>query len=264
MQQHLRCLVLREEISRPSLGDDDLGARVGEDRGQAFPGIRRIERHVGAAGLEDAEQHDDHVGRSLQTHADQHLGSHAERLQEVSHSVGATIELPVGESLRAMDHRDRIRSAIHLRLDQLVQTHRRIGPGGLVPSDDNLMALRLGHQRQIANAGLEIQRHGFEQDEEVLVETFDGLPIEEILAELRPEANLSAEVRQEELEVESRPAAWDLLEGGDDAWQLETRTRGRQEAQPDRRKRVMAERTLGSECPYNALEWHVLVRQRLE
>ncbi len=45
---------------------------------EALAGIARVQRHVGAAGLEDAEQGHHHVERALDAEPDQHVGSHAQ------------------------------------------------------------------------------------------------------------------------------------------------------------------------------------------
>ena len=55
---------------------------------QALAGVGRIERDVGAAGLEDGEEPDEHRGRALQTQRDAILGLHSERDQVMGEAVG--------------------------------------------------------------------------------------------------------------------------------------------------------------------------------
>ncbi len=52
-----------------------------------------VKRHVGAAGLENREQADDQVERTLEVHADQHLGADAQLAQMPSQAVRPRIEL---------------------------------------------------------------------------------------------------------------------------------------------------------------------------
>ena len=75
-------------------------------------GIGRIERHVGAAGLEDAEQRRPPAPaeRSTQT-ADRQLRPDAELAQAAGQAVGARVELAVGQALaRERPRRRRVRA----------------------------------------------------------------------------------------------------------------------------------------------------------
>ena len=55
--------------------------------------IAGIERQIGAAGLENAEQRDHHLERALDAQSDHHLGADAEALQMMRQLIGAGIEL---------------------------------------------------------------------------------------------------------------------------------------------------------------------------
>ena len=80
----------------------------------------RIERHVGAAGLEDGEQSDHHFGRPLHADTHQYLGPYAQRDQVVGQLIGARVEFGVGELLVLEHQRHRIWAAPDLLLKQLV------------------------------------------------------------------------------------------------------------------------------------------------
>ena len=59
---------------------------------EAVARVARVERQVGAAGLEDAEQADHHLGRALDAQADDGLGADAEALQMMRQPVGTGVE----------------------------------------------------------------------------------------------------------------------------------------------------------------------------
>ena len=69
-------------------------AGVGQHEGEALGGIVRIERQVGAAGLEDAEERDQHVERALDAEAHDGLGADAEPTQMMRELVGAASSSP--------------------------------------------------------------------------------------------------------------------------------------------------------------------------
>ena len=75
----------------------------------------RIERQVGGAGLEDADQADQHLGRALDAEPDHGLGADAERAQMVRQLVGVGVERRVGQRALLEHHRDGVRRAAGLR-----------------------------------------------------------------------------------------------------------------------------------------------------
>ena len=88
-------------------------------------GIVRIERQVGAAGLEDAEQPDHHLGRALDAQRRPRSRADAETAQMMRQPVGAGVELRVAERAVLEHHRDRVRRPRDLRRKQLGQGRRR-------------------------------------------------------------------------------------------------------------------------------------------
>ena len=67
--------------------------RIREHEGQAVLRIARVERQIGAAGLENAEQADQHLQRTLKAQADYHLGPDPATAQMMRQLVGARIKL---------------------------------------------------------------------------------------------------------------------------------------------------------------------------
>ena len=88
-------------------------------------GYCRIERQVGGAGLEDADQPDHHLGRALDQEADHGLGADAEPAQVMRQAVGVGVQRRIAQRAVLEHHRDRIRRARSLRGEQLRQRRRR-------------------------------------------------------------------------------------------------------------------------------------------
>jgi hypothetical protein len=59
--------------------------------------MRRVERHVGSARLEDAEGGDDHRGRPRKAQRHAALAARPERTQAVGELIGTPLELAVAE-----------------------------------------------------------------------------------------------------------------------------------------------------------------------
>jgi hypothetical protein len=88
-------------------------------------GIVRIERQIGAPGLEDAEQPHQHRQRALDAQPHHHLGPDPEPAQVMRQLARARIELAIAQPLILEHHRIRSRRARHLRRKQL----RQVAPG---------------------------------------------------------------------------------------------------------------------------------------
>ena len=73
---------------------------------QPFRRVIGVERQVGGAGLEDAEERDHHVERALDAEPDDGLRAGAERAQMVGELVRADVELAVGQCLVVEHERD--------------------------------------------------------------------------------------------------------------------------------------------------------------
>ena len=95
---------------RSSNGDcvSSSGARgIRQHEGEALGRIVRVERQIGAAGLEDADEADDHLQRALDAQPHHRLGTDAECAQMMRQLARARVELRLGETL---DPRTRRRS----------------------------------------------------------------------------------------------------------------------------------------------------------
>ena len=105
-----------QQVSRNrGFADDDRGRRIIDHEAQALRWIGRIERHVGAAALQHAQQRDDRRRGALQADPHAHLRADALPAQVPSQPVGGLIQLSIGQSLVGVRHGDRVR-----RLSRLV------------------------------------------------------------------------------------------------------------------------------------------------
>ncbi|VWC46217.1 hypothetical protein BAR24066_07384 [Burkholderia arboris] len=110
-----------KRLASDRIDEHDGGCGVGEDMREARAGIGGIERHVGAAGLEDAEQRDDHRRAAVEADGDRRIGGDVEFDQVTREPVGARIEFGIGEALAAGDQRGGIGRTPNLRLEQPMQ-----------------------------------------------------------------------------------------------------------------------------------------------
>ena len=105
-------------------GEQEGGAAVRAHEGDALLRIGGIDRHVGGAGLEHAQEGHHQIRRALQEQGDAIPRPHAAGLEVVSQPVGLELELAVGESLAggAGGHRQsrRVGCAVHLGLEAAV------------------------------------------------------------------------------------------------------------------------------------------------
>ncbi len=109
----------RQLREQPLLRQQHRGARLLDHQGEALLRIARVERHVRASGLEDAEQADDHLERALDAQSHPDLGADALRDQVAGELVGARVELAIGQPLFLADDGDRRRRARALLLEEL-------------------------------------------------------------------------------------------------------------------------------------------------
>ncbi len=95
--------------------------RVLADERHALGRKRRIDRHVRAARLEDAQDADDELGRALEHQADRDVGADALRDEALGEGVRPALERLIRKRLVFKDHRRCPRCALCLLRDHLVQ-----------------------------------------------------------------------------------------------------------------------------------------------
>ena len=112
-----RCTGQRSAQCR--LGEQNRRARILQHEGQTVGRVGRIKRQIGAAGLEDANEPDQHLQRALDAQPNHHLRSNPEAAQMMRQLVGAGIERRIAQALLAEHHRDRLGTARRLGREQL-------------------------------------------------------------------------------------------------------------------------------------------------
>ena len=157
-------LLRRQTMSQPVLRDQHAHGSVFDHSSQAFSGIGGVQRNVGPARLENAEQRHHHVQRALGEEPDEHIRADPEPPQMVRESVGAPVELAVGQVPLVDDHGHAVGRALSLRFDQLVKTSiLRVRHGGVIPIHHELLLLGAGEQRQRGNTLVRLADDPFQQ-----------------------------------------------------------------------------------------------------
>ncbi len=153
---------LRQQRAR---GDEHARARVLQHGHEALAGVRRVQRHVRAAGLEDGDEGDNQFQRAVHAQRHARVGGHTQAAQMPRELVGARVELPVGELRVAELDGDLVGEAGHHLSEDLGQggATRVLGGGG-VPLHQHPLA-HLGRQRgpggvALHGAGLRLLARG--------------------------------------------------------------------------------------------------------
>ena len=95
--------------------------------------------------------------------------------------VGADVEFPVGQSLIFKHHRHRLRRALHLLFEQLVDTFVPwIFPLRPVPFYQDLLPLGVAQQRRLRNLTIGLRQQGLQQRLEVTGHLLDRGTIEQV------------------------------------------------------------------------------------
>ena len=105
------------DASKDCCGQQHRHLRVVERQTQAFGRVGRIERHIGCAGLLDAEQADHHVERTFDKDADTLSAAHTAMLEIVCNLVGAAIQFAIAEWLTFKHASHSLRRAFGLLLE---------------------------------------------------------------------------------------------------------------------------------------------------
>ncbi len=195
----------RQQAKETGLGEDhrlaSAGERVEDHQLEAGWGIGGIEGHVSSARLEDGEHAHHHAGGALDAEPHPGLRPDPQVPQLQRHPVGALVQLSVAQALVAEDHGGRVRGALHLPLEQLVDTSlRRVGGGAVVPFA-SLVALGLAQEGQVEHAA---PGRGHAAQEALVVgeQALDGGGIEQVGRVLDDPQNARSGVRQVQGEVE--------------------------------------------------------------
>ena len=105
--------------------EHDARPRILEHHRNSIAGVGRIERHVGAPGLQYSEESYHCFERAIDEHPDRLIGSDAERDEFGRHAVRAFVQFAIGQGLVAIDEGHGVRRAVNLSFDAFMHTPRR-------------------------------------------------------------------------------------------------------------------------------------------
>src|SRR4051812_48785721 len=128
----------------------DLEFGVLDREGQVLVGIVRVERHVGTAGLEDAEQSDNHLKGPLDADPDARFRSDPERTKMMGQSIGALVKAAVAQQLSCEGDSDSVRRHAGLLFEKMVQAGIGLPRWARwIPFAKDLPQLRRAQQEQV-------------------------------------------------------------------------------------------------------------------
>ncbi len=220
----LRRQRLAQARGEPALGQQHVGAAVGQHEAQALGRVARIERQVGAARLEDGDQADRGGDRPFGADRRHRLRPHAPAPQLPRHLVGGAVERAEAEAVAGrVGHGDRLRAAPRLLFDQRVQAARAaagrdppalpVFPGdlGIVPLQQ-LLAIARTEQRHVVQAAARVAGERLEQQPVVRRQALDGGGVEQVAAVLEGQLQAGGGVHGLQREVELGRRGVDLAQ----------------------------------------------------
>ena len=121
---------------------------------EALGRIRRIQRHIGAAGFQHGEQRQHHLEGALGKDTDQNIRPHAFPAQETSQLIGASVHLCIAEGLSFKFERNRIRCLCRLPFNQPMQSRlMSVIARRIIPLHQNLAAFGIRKHIQTTQRG---------------------------------------------------------------------------------------------------------------
>ncbi|MNM46609.1 hypothetical protein D3C81_575490 [compost metagenome] len=171
----------RQGFTQVRLGQQQGDTAVLEHVAQAVLRVFRVQRHIGATGLHDAQQADDHLQAALHGDAHQHIRAHAQFAQLVCQLVGPAIQFGVSQGLLAKGQRRSVRGGGHLGLDQLMNAGfaRVIRLRG-IPALHDLLPLTIIQQWQLSDSLTRVGDDAMQQVQPVPRHLLDGRGIEQV------------------------------------------------------------------------------------
>ena len=252
---------VREVLGRALLRHHDPGSGLLQDLREAGRRVRRIERNVRAAGLEDTEQSLDHPRRPTEAEADHRVRPDAELAKVIGNPVRPPLQRGVREARCTGHERERVRRAVHLLLEETVNRRcGRVTHPGVVPLHQHPAKLLLGKQREISNAGTRRLHRTFEQGDEMGDQTLDRRRLEELgaIVERATQALRALVHDQHEIRLHGRVVERDRREA--EIGERERPARRVLKVEDHLEQRRAAGITLGIEPLHQPLEGRVLVR----
>ncbi len=201
----------RQVVRRPSLGEQHRRARVVEHQREPLAGVAHVERHVGAAGLEDPQHADDHLDGAPGAEPHRNLGSGPEAVEHPGELVGAPVELAAGQDRAAADHGRRVGRRRRPCRAPVVQAGLQVeGHRAVVPGEERA-AFGGGEQGELRQAERRLRGGTREEGREMAGHPLGRGGVEEVGAVFQEAADPTVALAQGDGEVEHRRPAPRLL-----------------------------------------------------
>ncbi len=255
----------RQPAAQALLRDDQRYPRVPQHEVEPLRRVGRIEREIGAAGLQDAQERHRQLRRALQEDADRHLGADAVPAQAAGEPVRAVVQLGIGEARAAADQRLRLRCPRRLELEQAVDRQgRRELLGGVIGLEQELVRLGRAEQRQIGEPALGALLRCGEQVAPVAQQAFHGRRVEQIAVVVERRRQPCGPLFHCQAEVESRGRAVEAHGRQIEAVQLAQRRVGVLQGELDLEHRAVGQVAVGQQLLHEAGEGDVLMIVRVQ
>ncbi|MNJ10089.1 hypothetical protein D3C77_42430 [compost metagenome] len=156
--------VVRPGLEHPGLGQQHLRLAVFEHVAEPLARVVRVQRHIGAAGLEHRQQGHHQLGTARHGHTDPHLGADAQFDQAVGQAVGAALQPGVGIGLFAINQGQGLRCSLGTLRDQLVDaTVTGKSCGRRIPAMQLQLLLVIAQYLQLTQRLPGLGNHSFQQ-----------------------------------------------------------------------------------------------------
>ncbi len=177
-QQH-RVDGVRQAGQARRVGDQHARRAVGEHALQTLARIGRVQRHVGAAGLEHGQDRDDGVHATLHAQRHTHVRGHAECDQMVRQAVGAQVQAGIVEAACRVLHGDRLGPLCGLPFQQAMHRHRVHDAASSVVALAQLRMVGRAQQRQARDRCVRVGHHRPQRGDEQGDMAFDAAALEQ-------------------------------------------------------------------------------------
>ncbi|KIH80673.1 hypothetical protein UCMB321_5577 [Pseudomonas batumici] len=139
----------RQQITGCGLRQYGCRSTVLQHIGNPLYRVSRVQRHITAARLEDPQQANNHLRPAFDADPNPRIRHHTLLTKNMGQTVGLLVKLAITQPLFTMDHRQGLRRALHLLLEQAMNRLRlRIIQRGGVEPEQQLLTLRRRQYRQ--------------------------------------------------------------------------------------------------------------------
>ncbi|CRM51869.1 hypothetical protein [Pseudomonas sp. 58 R 3] len=235
---------------------------------QAFARVLRVQRHIGAAGLEHGQQANHHLERALDRHTHPHFRADTACDQRMRQAIGLAVQLGITDGVFVQAQGNRLRALLHLGLEQPVNACRRFEHGAtLVPGVQHIALFCIDQHGQLRHTGVRTPDNGAQQALPMLGHALHGGRFEQVsgVGQRRPDTLRGLLSIQAEVELCTLAAPLQCLNGQARQLQLATGLmRFSLVVEHHLEQRVMAQAALRLQCLDQLLERQILMTLGLE